>query len=204
MLFTNCCRFILRCLLILWRNIISAILALSLLGAELLLPAAVSVALHYRAFSAVQKYWFPTYLRTEFSLYIQRTDPLLLVEAANGEVRLAATNDVIPGHTVSDGSDIPFALAPRDQAENKRLVVRPPSPQPNDCLWESLRSQVYGGEAIDDMAARGLLLGLLLALATGFAAFFILLNRIAKLWEWYYDRKREKERRNLPETGFQS
>jgi len=152
-------------------------LVFATLAAALFLPFFATMARQYRAFSPIQKYWFTTYWRAEFSTTEQSIYRLLLVEGANEKDRwLANGDDVIPGATsTSDGQVIPFRLTDKYQSQGLRLVLLPPMPQYNDYLWESLRDQVYSGKSIKDMGDHAIRVGWKLVLLSlcGWFAYFI-------------------------------
>lgn len=135
-----------------------------------LLPFSVVIGIHYHHFSPIQKYWFLTYCRSEFPSQQQGVYRLLVVEDTNKDDWLADAENVLPGVTsTTDGKEIPFVLAPKEQQEGKRLVLLPPTPQYNRYLWESQRDQIYDGKSLEDMGGRSLDTGLKLGLFTLFA-----------------------------------
>ena len=162
-------------------TIIKTLLMLALVFATiavaLFLPFFGTMARQYRAFSPIQKYWFTTYWRAEFSTTEQSVYRLLLVEGTHEKDRwLANTDNVVPGTTrTSDGQIIPFRLTDKNESEGLQLVLLPPMPQYNGYLWESLRDQVYGGKAIKEIGGHAFGVGWKLALLTlcGWFAYFI-------------------------------
>ncbi len=178
------------CAKMFWRGLRFAkalVLGVAILGTcvfACLLPFAVVLASEYHQFSPIQKYWFLTYWRSEFSGNDQRVYRLLVVEDSNNDRWLANAENVSPGVTrTTEGKEIPFVLAAKEQQEGKHLVLLPPAPQPNDYLWESLRDQVYSGQSIRDMGAWmitlgfGLKLGLLTLLYWFFSSVFLIVRR---------------------------
>lgn len=130
-----------------------------------LLPFSVVIGLQYHHFSPIQRYWFLTYRRSEFSSQEISVYRLLAVEDTNKDLWFVDAENVLPGVTrTAEGKEIPFVLAEKEQQEGKRLVLLPPTPQDNGYLWESLRDQIYNGKSIENMSGRSLGMGLKLGL----------------------------------------
>src|SRR5271166_2302856 len=86
-----------------------------------LLPFSVVIGIHYHHFSPIQKYWFLTYWRSEFSSQEKSAYRLLVIEDANKDDWFADAENVLSGVTrTTDGKEIPFVLAPKEQQEGKR------------------------------------------------------------------------------------
>jgi hypothetical protein len=162
---------------------VHALVLLALCTVTTMLPFPITVIQQYRHFSQVQKYWFPTYLRAEFSPRSGGVYRVLVVEDANKEYWIANAENVLPGATrTAEGETVPFVLAPKDQQEGKRLVLLPPAFQDNAYLWESLRNEVYSGKSIVAVGERGITIGVWLTFITylvlGVGGLFHLANRV--------------------------
>jgi hypothetical protein len=148
-------------------GLVQALVLLALLTVTTMLPFPVTVIQQYRHFSQVQKYWFPTYLRAEFSPRGGGVYRVLVVEGPNKEHWIANAESVLPGATrTAEGETVPFVLAPKEQQEGKRLVLLPPAFQDNAYLWESLRNEVYSGKSIAEIGERGINVGVRLTFIT--------------------------------------
>jgi hypothetical protein len=145
-----------------------------------MLPFPIKVISEYRNLSPIQKYWFTTYLRTEFSPRGGGAYRLLVVEDANKEHWIANAESVLPGATRTAEGEVllPFVLAPKEQQEGKRLVLLPLAFQDNAYLWESLRNAVYNRKSIKEIGVSGIDAGVkltLLAYAVVFVVCIVLL-----------------------------
>jgi len=131
---------------------VHALVLVALLTVTTMLPFPITVMQHYHHFSQVQKYWFPTYLRAEFSPRGGSVYRVLVVEDANKEPWIANAENVLPGATrTAEGETVPFVLAPKEQQEGKRLVLLPAAFQDNAYVWNSLRNEVYNGKSIAEI-----------------------------------------------------
>lgn len=160
-----------------------AVVLFVLLTATTMLPFPITVIQHYRHFSQVQKYWFPTYLCAEFSPRSGGIYRVLVVEDANKEHWIANAESVLPGTTrTAEGETVPFVLAPKEQQAGKRLVLLPPAFQDNAYLWDSLRNEVYSGKSIADIGEHGVTVGVWLTFITylvlGMGGFIYLVHRV--------------------------
>jgi len=146
-------------------SLVHALVLLALLTATTMLPFPITVIQQYRHFSQVQKYWFPTYLRAEFSPRSGGVYRVLAVEDANKEYWIASAESVLPGASRTAEDDIvPFVLAPKEQQEGKKLVLLPPAFQDNAYLWDLLRNEVYSGKSVAEIGERGITVGVWLTL----------------------------------------
>ncbi|HTC92480.1 MAG TPA: hypothetical protein VK699_03385 [Terriglobales bacterium] len=162
---------------------VHALVLVALLTVATMLPFPITVIQQYRHFSQVQKYWFPTYLRAEFSPRGGGVYRVLVVEDANKEQWIANAESVLPGTThTAEGETVPFVLAPKEEQEGKRLVLLPPVFQDNAYLWDSLRNEVYSGKSIAEIGERGVTIGVWLTfityLAVGVGCLFYWTNRV--------------------------
>src|ERR1700681_541036 len=78
-------------------GLVQALVLFALLTVTTMLPFPITVIQQYRHFSQVQKYWFPTYLRAEFSPRSGGVYRVLVVEDPNKEHSIANAESVLPG-----------------------------------------------------------------------------------------------------------
>ena len=162
---------------------VHALVLLALCTVTTMLPFPIAVMQQYRRFSQVQKYWFPTYLRAEFSPRSGGVYQVLVVEDTNKEHWIASAENVLPGTTrTAEGETVPFVLAPKEQQEGKRLVLLPAAFQDNAYLWNSLRNEVYGGKSVAEIGERGVTVGVWLTfimyLVLGVGGLVYLIHRV--------------------------
>ena len=130
-----------------------------------MLPFPIKVLSEYSHLSPIQKYWFPTYVQTEFSTKKSGVYRVLVVEGAHQEYWIAGPADVQPGSfSRVDGHRIPFILSKSDEQEGKRLWLLPSMRQNNGYLWELLRDQIYNGKSVKDIGDSGIGVGVKLTL----------------------------------------
>jgi hypothetical protein len=130
-----------------------------------MLPFPVKLISQYHHFSPIQKYWFTTYLRTEFSPRERGVYRVLVVEDVSQQYWIAGPDNVQPGSSRrANGQEIPFILAKKEEQEGKRLRLLPPMPQANGYLWELLRDEVYNGKSIKEIGVSGIDTGVRLTL----------------------------------------
>ncbi len=172
---------------------VQAVLAMFILMAVLMIPFPISIARHYQQLSPVEKYWFTTYLRTEFSPWSGGIYRVLVVDDAKHNLELVTSENVAPGQTMTtEGDDVPFVLVAKEQQMGKRLVLLPPAVEDNNRFWGDLYEKVYHSQSITEMGQTGLRLGFLLNfLAIGAMGLVFALGLIFRVcrsvfcaWNW--------------------
>jgi len=167
---------------------VQAVLAMFILMAVLMIPFPISIARHYQQLSPVEKYWFTTYLRTEFSPWSGGIYRVLVVDDAKHNLELVTSENVAPGQTMTtEGDDVPFVLIAKEQQMGKRLVLLPPAVEDNNRFWGDLYEKVYHSQTITEMGQTGLRLGFLLNfLAVGTLGLVSALGLIFRICTWIF------------------
>ena len=134
-------------------------------------PAVVMLC-QYPHFSPIQKAWFPTYVRTEFSPFTEEYYHLLLLKEADNTFEIADDENVQPTKAQTSMGDLTgFALVEAERNAGAQLRLTMEAPVNNAYLWETLNKDVYHDQSIKDLGAEGIEKGFWLT----FGAYLVIL-----------------------------